>query len=104
MTRTFYCSNEHFSRSPHRPGVPIDLRDENGNQILTIGCQNNKKKIVKLALRYGADINSVNNSGNTALHFCAKYGLTSLSRYLISKGADPTIRNNEGRLCSEVDS
>lgn len=83
-------------------GVPVDSKDGNGNQILAIGCQNNKKRIVKLALRYGAEINAVNNSGNTALHFCTKYGLPSLGRYLLDKGADPNVRNNEGRLCTDV--
>lgn len=33
-------------------GVPVDTRDNNGNTILSIGCQNNSKRIVKLALRY----------------------------------------------------
>lgn len=46
--------------------------DDNGNGILAIGSQNGSKKIVKLALRYGADINARNSTGNTALHFCYK--------------------------------
>ena len=84
-------------------GVPIDTIDENGNQILAIGCQNGKKKIIKMALKYGGDINAQNNGGNTALHFCMKYGFgETLGQYLISKGADVNIRNNEGRLCTEV--
>ena len=55
-------------------GIPIDTVDENGNSILHIGAQNGKKKVVKLALQYGANVNSENNSGNTALHFAMKYG------------------------------
>ena len=83
-------------------GVPIASRDENGNTILSIGCQNGSKRIAKLALRFGADINEQNGSGNTALHYTALYQKDLLGQYLIKKGADTTVRNNEGRLYSEV--
>ena len=53
-------------------GVPPDVRDVNGNTILSIACQNGNKRMCKLALRYNANINSRNNRGNTALHFCYK--------------------------------
>ncbi|KAF4131928.1 OTU-like cysteine protease domain-containing protein [Phytophthora infestans] len=60
-------------------------------------CQNGLKRITKLALRRGANINSQNNRGNTALHFCFAYGYgDSLGAYLISKGADTTIENDDG--------
>jgi len=83
-------------------GVPINVRDKYGNTILSIGCQNGHKRILKLALRRGADINCTNHRGNTALHFCFKYGFhTTLGAYLISKGADVTLRNEEGKMFSE---
>ena len=53
-------------------GVCPDIEDENGNTILSVACQNGNKRIVKLALRYGADMNKCNVRGNTALHFCFK--------------------------------
>ena len=85
-----------------RMGVPVDTRDSNGNTILSIGCQNNSKRIVKLALRYGADMNAINLRGNTALHFCYKYGFgETLGKYMISKGANQNIRNDEGLLPRE---
>ncbi len=83
-------------------GVPVTSRDDNGNNILSIGCQNGSKRIAKLALRFGADINEQNESGNTPLHYCSLYQKTSLGLYLIKKGADTSIRNNEGKLYSEV--
>ena len=54
-------------------GVPPDVIDENGNSILAIACQNGNKRLAKLALRRGANINASNVRGNTALHFCYKY-------------------------------
>ena len=83
-------------------GIPITSRDENGNSILSIGCQNGSKRIAKLALRFGADINERNDAGNTPLHYCSLYQKTPLLQYLISKGADTTIRNNDGKLYSEI--
>jgi len=83
-------------------GTAVNQTDEHGNSILAIGSQNGSKRVVKLALRFGADINGVNNSGNTALHFCFRYGFgDTLGRYLISKGADASIRNAEGKTCLE---
>ena len=65
------------------------------------GTQNGNKKIVKLALKYGCEINAVNSTGNTALHFATRFGHAELAQYLIEKGADVNITNSEGRRCSE---
>lgn len=85
-------------------GVPVDVRDHHGNTVLSIACQNGLKRIAKIALRHGADLNTTNFRGNTPLHFCYKYGYGhSLGVYLLSKGADPTPRNNDGQTCYEVE-
>jgi len=65
------------------------------------GTQNGNKKIVKLALKYGCEINAVNSTGNTALHFATRFGHAELAQYLIDKGANVNITNSEGRRCSE---
>ncbi len=84
-------------------GVNPDTRDENhGNSILSIACQNGNKRLVKLALRYGADRNIKNHRGNTPLHFCYKYGHLELGEYLITKGADKNIKNLQGQTCEDL--
>ena len=81
-------------------GIPPDITDTYGNTILSIACQNGLKKMAKAALRRGADINACNLKGNTALHFCHAYGYgDTLGAYLISKGADSTVRNEDGYTC-----
>jgi hypothetical protein len=81
-------------------GVPVNVRDKFGNTILTISCQNGNKRVTKAALRRGADINAQNYKGNTPLHFCFTYGYgDTLGQYMISKGADPAIRNEAGLSC-----
>ena len=82
-------------------GLSPDTRDLHGNTILIIASQNNHKRVAKAALRRGSDINAVNYRGNTCLHFCFAYGFNDLGDYLISKGADPTIRNNANLSCYE---
>ncbi|KAJ8611032.1 hypothetical protein CTAYLR_007056 [Chrysophaeum taylorii] len=83
-------------------GVPPNVRDEHGNTILIIACQNGLKRVAKAALRHGADINAVNARGNTGLHFCFAYGYgDTLGQYLMSKGADPNVVNNSGLNCYE---
>ena len=81
-------------------GVPVNVKDKFGNTILAVACQNGLKKLAKIALRRGADINARNYKGNTPLHFCFTYGYgDSLGTYLISKGADPEIKNHSGHVC-----
>lgn len=51
-------------------GMPINIRDEWGSTLLIIACQNGNKRVAKLVLRRGADINARNHKGNTPLHYC----------------------------------
>ena len=80
-------------------GIPIDVRDPYGNTLLIIACQNGNKRVAKLLLRRGANINGRNHKGNTPLHYCFHYGYgDTLGQYLVTKGADNSARNNAGRL------
>jgi hypothetical protein len=88
-----------------KSGVPLNLRDRFGNTMLAIACQNGLKRMSKLLLRQGADINASNYKGNTPLMFCYTYGYgETLGQYLMSKGADSTMVNKENLSCFEVDS
>ena len=67
-----------------------------------IACQNGHKKLVKMCLRSGANIDAVNRKGNTGLHYCFMYGMYSLGEYLLSKGANDTLCNDDGATCYET--
>jgi hypothetical protein len=81
--------------------IPIDHQDENGNTLLHIACQNGSKRLVKLCLRAKADMNVQNLNGQTPLHFCYGYGFHELGDYLVSKGADDSLRNRDNLTCYE---
>lgn len=77
-------------------GVCVETRDQHGNTLFLLACQQGNKRLAKFLLRRGADINAQNNSGNVALHYCHEYKHTQLAEYLIRKGADDSVRNGEG--------
>jgi hypothetical protein len=73
-------------------------KDENGNSLLHVACQNNNRRIAKLLLKSGISVNEQNTRGNTALHYCSEYGFMQLANFLLSQGADDTIPNEAGVL------
>uniref|UniRef100_K3WBG7 WW domain-containing protein n=1 Tax=Globisporangium ultimum (strain ATCC 200006 / CBS 805.95 / DAOM BR144) TaxID=431595 RepID=K3WBG7_GLOUD len=81
--------------------LPIDSKDIMGNTLLSIACQNNNKRIAKLCMRRGADINTQNLNGQTVLHYCHEYGFHDLMDYLMEKSAKDDILNADGLTCYE---
>ena len=81
--------------------VAIENRDEHGNTLLIISAQQNDKKMLKLLLRRGADINAQNSTGNTALHYTNEYKFTALTEYILNKGGNDTLLNMKGLTCYE---
>lgn len=76
--------------------VSPDVRDRNGNTVLMVAAQNNRKRVAKAAVRAGATLDARNAKGNTAMHFALAYGYEDIAEYLVRKGADPTVTNEEG--------
>ena len=83
-------------------GLDPDVRDRFGNTPLIVAAQNNRKRISKMCVRVGADVDAVNARGNAALHYCYAYCTFELGEYLVSKGADPEIRNADGQTPRET--
>ncbi|CAM9103081.1 unnamed protein product, partial [Discosporangium mesarthrocarpum] len=81
--------------------MPIDYQDNQGICLLHVAAQNGNKRIVKLCLRKGADVNKRTHNGQTPLHYAYGYGFESLGEYLISKGCDDSITNADGLTCYE---
>ena len=81
--------------------IDIDTRDQHGNTLFILACQQGSKKLAKILLRRGAYMNAQNHSGNTALHYLNEYNHTNLTEWLMRKGVDDTLRNNEGLTAYE---
>ena len=84
-------------------GMDVNSRDNHGSTLLHVACQNGNKKLVKALLRRHADINAINKSGNTSLHFCFMYAYYGLAEYIMSIGANDTIRNHKSQTPYDVD-
>lgn len=67
--------------------------------MLLLAAQNNSRRMIKLALKHGGDIDAINSKGNTALHYAMAYGYEECSKCLRKYGARVDIRNNEGDIC-----
>jgi ankyrin repeat protein len=52
---------------------------------------------IKLFVESGADVNDVNDTGNTALHYAAQTGSTRIVEFLASKGAKLDVQNYQGK-------
>ena len=72
------------------------MRDRFGNTPLIVAAQNDRKRISKLVVKAGADLNAANARGNAALHYCYAYGHFDLAEFLERKGADVSARNEAG--------
>ncbi|XP_028393978.1 DNA-binding protein RFXANK-like isoform X2 [Dendronephthya gigantea] len=67
--------------------------------LVTFTLSSNKNKrfgAIDVLLEAGCDINCKNWIGNTPLSVAASHGNTRLIKYLLRKGADPSIGNNKG--------
>jgi ankyrin repeat protein len=85
---------EDMLTGPH--AVDPDIRDAHGNTVLAVATQNNRKRIVKAAVRAGVPLDAQNTQGQTAMHFAYAYGYDELAEYLIRKGANPMVTNCHG--------
>ena len=74
-------------------GVEFDINwtnlKENGNTALHVAVDNRYDKVVELLLANDATVNKMNNDGKNPLHIaCKKYGIPSIVKLLIDKGAN----------------
>jgi ankyrin repeat protein len=71
----------------------------------------NQKEYIRLLVSKGIDINSQDDNGNTALHYPLNNVLrdkmylpysTGIVKILIEEGADPQIKNKEGKSPMDI--
>jgi ankyrin repeat protein len=81
--------------------VDVNTRDNHGNTLFILVCQQGNKRLAKFLLRRRADMNMQNLNGNTALHYLYAYKHKELAEYIKAKGARDTTQNAAGLTCYE---
>lgn len=77
----------------HRPC--IDIKDYFGQTPFFISIRNYNFEISEFLLENGADVNTHENAGETALHILAKYDPSLFCSTLMNYGANPFLTNKE---------
>jgi ankyrin repeat protein len=87
-------------------GADANITEGSGKNALLLAVYSNRKEYISILLSKGIDINSRDEDGNTALHYPMYNVLRNkmflplskdISGLLIGEGADPHIKNKEGK-------
>ena len=73
-----------------------DIKDSNGNSLLSLAVQSNSFQIVNYLLNIGADPNISNDNYNTPLHFALTFHNYEIADMLIQRGANEKASNKRG--------
>jgi ankyrin repeat protein len=99
---TYYGHEEAVGLILDQPGVKLDVKNRMGFAALTGAVYKNQNGIVKRLIAGGADVNSVNGSGQTPLMFAALFGREEAARLLIEAGAKTDARDASGNTALKL--
>lgn len=76
-------------------GTEVNMRDySNGTPLHKL---NRYPEIVKLLIKYGADIRAKDNKGTFPIHYSAGWGKVESTKIYLDMGIDINVRDSEGR-------
>ena len=67
-----------------------------------LAARNGHLRILSLLAKYKANINAVDTSGNSAIHYASAYGFIECLEYLLKLGADPNLENVLKTNCLQI--
>ncbi|KOM51029.1 hypothetical protein LR48_Vigan08g185600 [Vigna angularis] len=67
-----------------------------GWSLLHLACHTDSTLMVELLLQFGADVNMCDYHGRTPLHHCITSGKNKLAKFLLRRGARPSIKDAGG--------
>lgn len=92
----------------HDPEACLRIKEANetescfrGWSILHLACHSDSKLMVELLLQFGADINMCDYHGRTPLHHCISSGKNPLAKFLLRRGAKPSVKDAAGHTALE---
>ena len=86
----------------YKNNLIIDIPTELGITPLHFACFKGNKQIVDILLDLGADINAIDNDGNSCLHFAVNSNNVLLIKKLLIRGADKNIKNKENQTALDL--
>ncbi|KAK6336859.1 hypothetical protein TWF718_009648 [Orbilia javanica] len=89
-------NNSYFKWLPITLSDGVHIEGNNRYTPLWIAAINGHKKVVKLLMEKGADLETKDNNGCTLLWIMAAHGCEGVVRLLVEKGADLEARDDDG--------
>jgi len=75
----------------------VDVRDSKGITPLGYAVAGNRVSVFKLLLQSKANVDEVDNNGNSAVHYSAAYGRVEILEFLQKGGMDMGAKNAAGK-------
>jgi ankyrin repeat protein len=89
-----------YKLGPPLHPTPYTLLLNFTNDLADYAADSNERrelvKLIELLIKEGADVNTVNDYGTSPFWNCARNGEAGLCKFLVERGADPSIRRNDG--------
>ena len=87
-----------------KAGADVNAGNKSGGTPLMTAVAFDAKStaIMERLLDAGADIDAQDDGGRTALMYAAKYGRKEALQILLARGANPAIRDNDGRTAAAM--
>jgi len=84
-------------------GAPVMMTESSGINLIHWAAIANRPAVIPLLVKAGVPVNAKDNSGFTPLMYAAtiNFGDRTVFNELIQAGADPDVRNNDGRTATE---
>ncbi|XP_004297764.1 PREDICTED: ADP-ribosylation factor GTPase-activating protein AGD4-like [Fragaria vesca subsp. vesca] len=95
-------SNQHDPSACERIKTSTDQGNcLQGCSLLHLACHSGNAMMLELLLQFGANINRRDFHGRTPLHHCICSGKNSLAKFLLGRGARPSIQDGGGQSALE---
>ena len=83
-------------------GAPIDSISENPMQNTPMHAGPAGEQMAPLLIGFGADVHHVGGSGITALHLAATRGFNGLTRLLMARGVDRSLKTEDDKTAADL--
>ena len=80
----------------------VNVKSATGSTALHSACAWDQKLITELLISSGANVDAIDNNGQTPLFFAVMYGLTEIVQILLRHKAVMSIQNKKGETVQDV--